>query len=85
MQLKNIKLIFSNTAAKNLDIKNKLDEANKLLELCKQYNTLFIINDDINLCQKVGADGIHIGQSDINARLAREILGNEVYHWGNLS
>jgi len=37
---------------KNLDIKNKLDEANKLFELCKQHNTLFIINDDINLCQK---------------------------------
>ena len=62
---------------KNLDIKNKLFEANKLLELCKQYNTLFIINDDINLCQKVCADGIHIGQSDINARLAREILGKK--------
>ena len=62
---------------KTLDIKNKLDEANKLLELCKQYNTLFIINDDINLCQKIGADGIHIGQSDISARLARETLGKK--------
>ena len=85
MQLKNIKLIFSNTAVKTLDIKNKLDEANKLLELCKQYNTLFIINDDINLCQKVGADGIHIGQGDINARLARESLGKKLHHWCYLS
>ncbi len=60
---------------KTLDIKNKLDEAKKLHELCKQYNTLFIINDDIKLCQKVGADGIHIGQSDISTKLAREALG----------
>jgi thiamine-phosphate pyrophosphorylase len=60
---------------KTLDIKNKLDEANKLHELCKRYNTLFIINDDINLCQKIGADGIHIGQSDISTKLAREALG----------
>ena len=60
---------------KTLDIKNKLYEANKLFELCKQHNTLFIVNDDINLCEKLGADGIHIGQSDINARLARNALG----------
>jgi len=62
---------------KTLDIKNKLDEAKKLLELCKEHNTLFIVNDDINLCEKVGADGIHIGQSDINARLARAALGKK--------
>jgi len=62
---------------KNLDIKNKLYEANKLFELCKQHNTLFIINDDINLCQKIGADGIHIGQNDTHARLARKALGKK--------
>ena len=62
---------------KNLDIKNKLDEANKLLELCKQYNTLFIINDDINLCEKVGADGVHLGQNDTSINTAREQLGEK--------
>ena len=57
--------------------KLKLEEAKQLLELCLQHNTLFIVNDDINLCEKVGADGIHIGQSDINARLARAALGKK--------
>ena len=42
----------------------KYDEAQQLHELCQTHNTLFIINDDINLCQKVGADGVHLGRGD---------------------
>ena len=62
---------------KAVNIEHKVEEAKKLLNLCKEHNTLFIVNDDINLCEKVGADGIHIGQSDINARLARAALGKK--------
>ncbi len=77
MRIKKHKVNILQYRRKTLDIKNKLDEANKLFELCKEHNTLFIVNDDINLCQKVGADGVHIGQGDINARLAREVLGEK--------
>jgi len=62
---------------KTNDDQLKLNEAQQLLDLCLTHNTLFIVNDDINLCEKVGADGIHIGQSDINARLARAALGKK--------
>ena len=55
--------------------KLKLEEAKKLLKLCQQYNTLFIINDDINLCENVKADGIHLGQNDVDVHSARNRLG----------
>ena len=55
--------------------KLKLEEAKRLLELCLQHNTLFIVNDDINLCEKVGADGVHLGQNDTSIKTAREQLG----------
>jgi len=54
----------------------KLDEASQLRELCLTHNTLFIINDDINLCEKVGADGVHLGQNDASIQDARAQLGN---------
>jgi len=57
--------------------KLKLKEAKRLLELCLQHNTLFIVNDDINLCEKVGADGVHLGQNDTSINTAREQLGEK--------
>ena len=71
----NIKILQYRRKAVN--IKNKLEEAKKLLDLCLEHNTLFIVNDDVNLCQKIGAHGIHIGQSDIDTKSAREILGDK--------
>jgi len=55
----------------------KLDEASQLRELCLTHNTLFIINDDINLCEKVGADGVHLGQNDVSLSGARSLLGKD--------
>jgi len=59
------------------DEKRKLDEATQLLELCLQHNTLFLVNDDVNLCKKIGANGVHLGQNDINIRSARSQLGDK--------
>lgn len=55
----------------------KLDEAQQLRELCLIHNTLFIINDDINLCQNIGADGVHLGQNDASILVARTQLGKD--------
>ena len=62
---------------KTNDDQLKLKEAQQLLDLCLTHNTLFIVNDDINLCEKVGADGIHLGQNDISINTAREQLGEK--------
>ena len=59
------------------DEKRKLDEATQLLELCLQHNTLFIVNDDVNLCKKIGADGVHLGQNDVDVPSARSLLGEK--------
>jgi len=62
---------------KTTDASVKLNEANQLQQLCLRHNTLFIINDDINLAQKIGADGVHLGKSDTSILTARQQLGND--------
>ncbi len=47
----------------------------KIRELCSIYDALFIINDRIDIAQIVEADGVHLGQDDIEIKSAREILG----------
>ena len=50
-------------------------EGQELLELCHHYNVPLIINDNVELAKKIHADGVHIGQSDMEIKNARELLG----------
>ena len=61
---------------KTNDENTKLDEAQQLRQLCSVHNTLFIVNDDINLAQKINADGVHLGKEDSPTKQARKQLGN---------
>jgi len=61
---------------KTADASIKLNEAKQLQQLCLRHNTLFIINDDINLAQKISADGVHLGKNDASILTAREQLGD---------
>ena len=49
--------------------------AEKLLELCKKYDTPLIINDDVTLAKELGC-GVHLGQEDFSISEARKLLGN---------
>ncbi len=49
-------------------------EGQELLELCHHYNVPLIINDNVKLAKKIHADGVHIGQSDMEIKNARELL-----------
>jgi len=62
---------------KTIDTSTKLNEAKQLQQLCLEHNTLFIINDDINLAQKIGADGVHLGKNDTSILIARQQLGDD--------
>lgn len=62
---------------KDLDEKDFLLEAEELLALCRSYNVPFIVNDNVELAVKIGADGVHVGQSDMNARDVRALIGND--------
>jgi len=53
----------------------KLEQATLLSYLCHEFNAALIINDDLDLAIKVGADGVHLGTEDITVTEARRRLG----------
>jgi len=55
--------------------KDHLQEAIKIKNLCERYNSLFIINDRIDIALASNADGIHLGQDDLDLKTARKLLG----------
>ena len=59
---------------KNISTKDLYEKALKGKEICKNYGALFIINDRLDIAQAVGADGVHLGQSDMPIEKARKIL-----------
>lgn len=51
------------------------NEAREMLELCRVYNVPLIINDNVPIAKKIGADGVHVGQNDAPADEVRRYLG----------
>lgn len=60
---------------KELEEDKFLQEARELRELCKRYKVPFIVNDRVDIALACDADGVHLGQSDLEAGHARELLG----------
>ncbi len=69
----NIKILQYRHKATNAQ--TRIDESIQLQQLCSKYHTLFIINDDVNLAEKIAADGVHLGKNDDSIQRAREQLG----------
>ncbi len=55
--------------------KDHLQEAVQIKNLCKRYNSLLIINDRVDIALASNADGIHLGQDDLDLKTARKLLG----------
>lgn len=51
--------------------------ARSVQSLCREYGATFIIDDDVLLAKRIGADGVHLGKEDMPIAEAREILGSE--------
>ena len=51
--------------------------AEPLQSICAERDVAFIVNDSVSLAKRIGADGVHLGQSDGDLREARERLGRE--------
>lgn len=62
---------------KDLEFKEFLDLARKIKNVTDRYNIPFIINDNIEVAKEIDADGVHLGQEDLDVREARNILGKE--------
>lgn len=60
---------------KSTDFARRFREASELCTLCHARSAGFIVNDDLELAQACGADGLHIGQDDLPLALARTQLG----------
>jgi thiamine-phosphate pyrophosphorylase len=63
---------------KELDDEAFLEEAIEIRDICRKYGIPFIINDNVEVAVKCGADGIHVGQSDMNAGKLRRIVGDKM-------
>lgn len=63
---------------KNMTDEEFLAEAVEIGDLCREKSVPFIINDNIDVAVKSGADGVHVGQNDMKAENVRKIIGEDM-------
>ena len=69
---------FMQIREKELDDENFYNEAVRMKEICNEYRVPFVVNDNIDIAIKCGADGVHVGQSDIAGKDVRAIIGTDM-------
>ncbi len=66
---------FMQLREKTLDEETFYQEAVELQALCKEYGVPFVVNDDVDIAVRMNADGVHVGQSDMEAGDVRALIG----------
>mgnify|MGYP001152830334 CR=1 FL=1 len=66
---------FIQLREKELDEEHFREEAKEIKELCRKYQVPFVINDNVEIALTMDADGVHVGQSDMEAGDVRAKLG----------
>ena len=63
--------------SKILDRDVKMHQCAAILRLCREYDVPCIVNDDVEMCHILEADGVHLGENDDNIAEVRRILGED--------
>ncbi len=66
---------FVQLREKQLEEEQFLEEALEIGRLCRSYGVPFVINDNVAIAAKSDADGVHVGQGDMDAGSVRALLG----------
>ena len=66
---------FLQLREKDLDDVSFYEEAVKLQEMAKEYGVPFVVNDNVEIAVRMNADGVHVGQSDMEAGDVRALIG----------
>ena len=66
---------FLQIREKDLDTNSFEVEAAKLKDLCVRYKVPYVVNDSVEIALAIDADGVHVGQSDIQGRDIRSMIG----------
>jgi thiamine-phosphate pyrophosphorylase len=62
--------------SKSGDVRLRCEQVDRLLALCRVRAALLIVNDDVVLAREAGADGVHLGRTDMSPAAARALLGD---------
>ena len=68
---------FVQLREKELDFGGFLKEALEIKELCRSFRVPFVIDDNVEIALKSGADGVHVGQRDMAAGDVRALIGKD--------
>lgn len=68
---------FVQLREKELEYEKFLEEAKEIKMLCRRYRVPFVIDDNVDIALAVDADGVHVGQHDMEAGNARKLIGSD--------
>ena len=68
---------FVQLREKNLDFEDFLKQAKEMKSVTDRYRIPFVINDNVEVALACGADGVHVGQYDLEARNVRILIGED--------
>lgn len=68
---------FLQLREKDLDFDRFVAEAKTIKQVTDRYRIPFVINDNVEVALAVGADGVHVGQSDLSAVTVRSHIGED--------